>query len=260
MEEIVNGIETFREAFTPFADSFIVIGGSACRTVIPDGDIRPRKTTDIDMVLVPQELSAGFIGTFWKFIKEGGYKFASRKNSGGDRRYVFYSFVDGKEGYPDQIELLSKPDESIGTPAEHHIEYIDTGEEYSHLSAIILDRNYYDYLTSHFETVDGIRYASADALVCLKALAYLNLTADKRDGKGVNDDDIKKHRRDVIMAAAYLPSGEEYKVGESIRTMLDGFLSAMNDASVRQSLKGSLEIDDVVLDGVLGVLREGFVL
>ena len=42
--------------------------------------------------------------------------------------------------------------------------------------------------------------------------------------------------------------------------MLDEFLSAMDDASVRQSLKDSLEIDDVVLDGVLGVLREGFVL
>ena len=260
MEEIVNGINVFREAFAPFADSFIVIGGSACRAVIPEGDIRPRKTTDIDMVLVPQDLSAGFVGTFWKFIKEGGYKFASRKNKDGDKRYVFYSFVDGKEGYPDQIELLSKPDETIGTPAEHHIEYIDTEQEYSHLSAIILDRNYYDYLTAHFEVVDGIRYASADALVCLKALAYLNLLSDKKAGKRVNADDIKKHRRDVIMAAAYLPSGEEYKVGESIRTMLDEFLSTMDDASVRQSLKGSLEIDDVVLDGVLGVLREGFVL
>ena len=260
MEEIVNGIGTFREAFTPFADSFIVIGGSACRAVIPDGDIRPRKTTDIDMVLVPQELTAGFIGTFWKFIKDGGYKFASRKNKEGDRRYVFYSFVDGKEGYPDQIELLSRPDESIGTPAEHHIEYIDTGEDYSHLSAIILDRNYYDYLTSHFETVDGIRFASADALVCLKALAYLNLTADKRDGKRVNDDDIKKHRRDVIMAAAYLPVGERYKVSESIRQTLDDFLLAVADIPVRQSLKASLGIDDAIMDGLLGVLKDSFVL
>ena len=260
MEEIVNGIEVFREAFTPYADSFIVIGGSACRAVIPDGDIRPRKTTDIDMVLVPQELSAGFVGTFWRFIKEGGYKFAPRKNKDGDRRYVFYSFVDGKEGYPDQIELLSKPDESIGTPAEHHIEYIDTGEEYSHLSAIILDRNYYDYLMTHFDVINGIRYASADALVCLKALAYLNLIADKQDGKRVNDDDIKKHRRDVIMAAAYLPAGEQYKVGENIRKMLDEFLLAMDDASVRQSIKDSLRIDDVVLDGVLAVLTDAFVL
>ena len=184
MEEIVSGIDVFRETFATYADSFIVIGGSACRAVIPEGDIRPRKTTDIDMVLVPQELSADFVSTFWRFIKDGGYKFASRKNGDGDKRYVFYSFVEGKEGFPDQIELLSKPDESIGTPAEHHIEYIDTGEEYSHLSAIILDRNYYDYLTSHFEMVDGIRYASADALVCLKEM------------NASNDDDTDDMERD----------------------------------------------------------------
>lgn len=55
------------------------------------------------MVLVPQELSAEFIGTFWKFIKEGGYKFASRKNKYGDKRYVFYSFIDGQENFPDKI-------------------------------------------------------------------------------------------------------------------------------------------------------------
>ena len=260
MEEIVKGVDVFRDAFAPFSDSFIVIGGSACRAVIPDGEIRPRKTTDIDMVLVPQELSAGFIGTFWKFIKEGGYKFASRKNNDGDKRCVFYSFVDGKEGFPDQIELLSKPDELIGIPADHHIEYIDTGEEYSHLSAIILDSNYYDYLTAHFEMVDGIRYASADALVCLKALAYLNLLSDKQAGKKVNANDIKKHRRDVIMAAAYLPSGEQYQVGESIRKILDKFLIAVNDFSVRQSLKSSLGIDDTMLDIILEVLEKGFVL
>ena len=33
MEEIVSGIEVFRQAFAPYADSFIVIGGSACRAV-----------------------------------------------------------------------------------------------------------------------------------------------------------------------------------------------------------------------------------
>ena len=110
MEEIVNGIDIFREAFAPYSSAFIVIGGSACRAVLNDGAIRPRRTRDIDMVLVPQELSGGFIGAFWKFIKDGGYKFASRKNKDGDPRYVFYSFVGGKEGYPEQIELLSKPD------------------------------------------------------------------------------------------------------------------------------------------------------
>ena len=260
MEEIVNGIDIFRKAFAPYSSAFIVIGGSACRAVLNDGAIRPRRTRDIDMVLVPQELSGGFIGAFWKFIKDGGYRFASRKNKDGDPRYVFYSFVGGKEGYPEQIELLSKPDESIGTPADHHIEYIETGEDYSHLSAIILDRNYYDYLNAHFTVVDGIRYASADSLICLKALAYVNLTQEKRSGKRVNDDDIKKHRRDVLMAVSSLPVGEQYQVGESIRKTLDDFLLGIEEASIKQSLKASLGINEEQLNELLNVLKDGFIL
>ena len=260
MAEIIDGIDVFHEAFAPFVDSFIVIGGSACRAVIPDGDIRPRKTTDIDMVLVPHALSSGFVGTFWKFIKDGGYQCASRKDKTGNQHCVFYSFVNGKEGFPEQIELLSKPNDSIGTPEGHHIEYMEVGEDYSHLSAIILDENYYDYLRTHNERVDGIRYASVDALVCLKALAYMNLLADKEAGKKVNDDDLKKHRRDVIMATAYLPVGEQFKVGDSIRKVLDHFLLAVNEFPVRQSLKASLDIDDIVLDSLFGILKDGFVI
>lgn len=168
--------------------------------------------------------------------------------------------MGGKEGYPEQIELLSKPDESIGTPADHHIEYMETGEDYSHLSAIILDRNYYDYLNAHFTVVDGIRYASADSLICLKALAYVNLTQEKRSGKRVNDDDIKKHRRDVLMAVSSLPVGEQYQVGESIRKTLDDFLLGIEEASVKQSLKASLGINEEQLNELLIVLKDGFIL
>ena len=35
-------------------------------------------------------------------------------------------------------------------------------------------------------------------LIALKARAYLNLMADKRDGKHVNTKDIKKHRSDIL--------------------------------------------------------------
>ena len=261
MEEIVSGIDAFRETFAPYADEFIVIGGSACRAVLQDIAIRPpRRTVDIDMVLVPQELSEGFIGAFWRFITEGGYKFATRRNSEGDLRHVFYSFVEGKEGYPEQIELLSKSDDSIGTPAEHHIEYIETGEDYSHLSAIILDTDYFEYVANHFENVDGIRYASADALICLKTLAYVNLIKQRRSGKQVNSDDLKKHRRDVVMALSSLTADAQYMVGAGIRETLDEFLQLISDDPTRQSLKASLEINDETLDELLRVLQEAFVL
>lgn len=261
MEEIVSGIDAFRDAFVPYADEFIVIGGSACRAVLQDIAIRPpRRTADIDMVLVPQELSEGFIGAFWRFIKEGGYKFATRKKPEGDLRYVFYSFVEGKEGYPEQIELLSKPDDSIGTPAEHHIEYIETGDDYSHLSAIILDTDYFEYVANHFENVGGIRYASADALICLKALAYVNLIKQRQSGEHVNSDDLKKHRRDVVMALSSLTADTQYTVGAGIRETLDEFLRLISDGPTRQSLKASLDINDETLDELLHVLQEAFVL
>ena len=112
--EIVSGIQQFERAFAAFSDSFIVIGGSACRAVLSDGPIQPRRTRDIDMVLVLENMGKDFINAFWKFIKEGGYKFASRKNAEGEVKYVFYSFVGGVEGYPSQIEILSKPVGGIG--------------------------------------------------------------------------------------------------------------------------------------------------
>ena len=38
----------------------------------------------------------------------------------------------------------------------------------------------------------------ADALICLKALAYVNLIKQRQSGGHVNSDDLKKHRRDVV--------------------------------------------------------------
>lgn len=259
MEEIVKGIDAFQEAFSPYSNAFIVIGGSACRAVLQDGIVRPRRTKDIDMVLAVQELNHDFIGRFWKFIQDGGYKFASRKNKVGDVRYVFYSFVGGKEGFPEQIELLSRPDDSIGAPSDHHIAYIETDDDYSHLSAIILDRDYYEYLSNHYQVVDGIRYASADALICLKALAYVNLLQEKQFGKHVNEDDIKKHRRDVLLAVSSLPVDARFEVNPGIWEMLNAFLDSISDTITRQSLKASLSIDDSSLDGLLEILRGSFI-
>jgi len=96
--EIVSGIQQFERAFSAFSDSFIVIGGSACRAVLSDGPIQPRRTRDIDMVLVLENVGNNFISAFWKFIKDGGYKFASRKNAEGEVKYVFYSFSPDFEG------------------------------------------------------------------------------------------------------------------------------------------------------------------
>ena len=244
--EIVSGIQQFERAFAAFSDSFIVIGGSACRAVLSDGPIQPRRTRDIDMVLVLENMGKDFINAFWKFIKEGEVK------------YVFYSFVGGVEGYPSQIEILTKPVGGIGQPADYHIEYIETDEDYSHLSAIILDPDYYAYLTTHYVIREGIRYASPDSLICLKTLAYMNLSAEKAAGKQVNSDDLKKHRRDVMMAVASLDPTEVLEVSAHIKEVLNSFVQAIADPQISQSIAASLGVGADYLGSLVNTLQSNF--
>ncbi|MBQ9311061.1 MAG: hypothetical protein IJ222_09430 [Bacteroidales bacterium] len=257
--EIVSGIQQFERAFAPYSDSFIVIGGSACRAVLSEGPILPRRTRDIDMVLVLEKVGRGFIGAFWNFIKEGGYKFARRKNVDDEEKYVFYSFVGGRQGYPSQIEILSKLVEGIGQPADYHVEYIETEEDYSHLSAIILDSDYYAYLTAHYIVRDGIRYASPDSLICLKSLAYMNLSADRISGKQVNSDDLKKHRRDVMMAVASLDPTESFEVSVNIKEVLNAFVQAIAEPQISQSLAASLGVGVDYLDSLVKIMQSSFI-
>lgn len=257
---IVDGIGIFEKTFSKYKDSFVIIGGAACRATLSEGRYTPRKTKDIDMVLVLENLDKDFIDAFWSFIKAGNYKCATRKDNDVRKKYVLYSFYDSLPEYPAQIELLSRPVDGLGNPEEHNIEAIMM-DDASYLSAIILEPDYYNYLISHTEEKNGLRYASVDSLICLKALAYLNLREDKKNGIHVNDDDFKKHRRDVVMAAASLTVGEEFIVSQNIKDAITGFIEAMNtDDGVRKSLCDSLKLqNELLLDEYLNMLDESFV-
>lgn len=257
---IVDGIGMFERTFSKYRDSFIIIGGAACRATLSEGRYTPRKTKDIDMVLVLEHLDKEFIDAFWSFIKAGHYKCATRKDKEGQKKYVLYSFYDSLLEYPAQIELLSRPVEGLGNPENHNIEAIIM-DDASYLSAIILEPDYYDYLIGHTEEKNGLRYASVDSIICLKVLAYLNLREDKRNGKHVNDDDFKKHRRDVVMAAASLAVGDEFAVPGTIRDSISRFIEAVNvDDGVRKSLRETLKLQsESLLDEYLNMLDESFI-
>lgn len=172
---------------------------------------------------------------------------------------MFYSFVEGKEGYPDKIELLSKPSPLMEIKEGDHIEFIQLTDDYSHLSAIIMDEQYYNYLMDHYEIHNGIRYASIDSLICLKALAYLNLLNEKEAGRQVNDEDLSKHRRDVFMAVASLEVDASFEVPYNIRRMLDDFLSSITDKRIIQSLSDSLGLNQEQVLSLKQVLNNCFV-
>lgn len=195
----MDGLDKFREAFAEYPDNYVVIGGTACDIIMADTVVRPRATHDIDMIVIVENMTAAFANRFWSFVSEAGYHPERRKHEGSEPiKYELYRFVGGKEGYPEMIELLSRHPDVLGESNRFTIEPIITDESVSSLSAIIMDDDFYRFTIAHSRLTNGIRHADSAALIALKAKAYLNLIADKQNGKHVNTRDIKKHRSDVL--------------------------------------------------------------
>jgi len=256
---MVYGLDTFTERFRAFTDNYVIIGGTACDQLLSRTAIQPRATEDIDMIVVVETLNDDFIRTFWQFIKEGGYKCGKRMRKNAEEAvYELYRFENGKEGFPIKIELLSKHPDVLGEPSGFHIEPIPAGEFLSSLSAIIMDDDYYQLTLVHSTLDDGLHIADFKALVCLKAKAYLNLMADREAGIHRNTKDIKKHRSDVMKLTAGDPDPRAIVVGERIARDIQEFVSKVDVPELRQALKGSINVDDVLLDGYLNILRNNY--
>lgn len=219
----VIGIAGFREFFRDFADSYVVIGGSACSEWFAEEGIAFRETRDIDMVLILEAKSVAFFSRIWDYVQAGGYELLERADGKGKS---LYRFLHPKTpGYPQMIELLTGlPD--VPVPAWVKIVHLEPGEEGSSLSAILLQDAYYEMLVNHRSvSANGLPLVSKAALLLLKMKAYLNLLQEREEGRFVKTSDLKKHRNDVFQLAYVLEGlfGEE--LDSSIRGDLERFLS-----------------------------------
>ncbi|MFA6677200.1 MAG: hypothetical protein WCS34_06385 [Bacteroidales bacterium] len=259
---MVKGIDKFREIFKYFTDNYVIIGGTACDVALSGTIMKPRATDDIDMILIVENMTTEFTKTFWKFIKEGGYKKEKRKRGEGKTpAYELYRFEDGDEGYPVKIELLSRHSDILGQPSGFHIEPIPAGEDVSSLSAIMMDEAYYNLTIENSYIKDSVRYASPLALICLKVKAYLNLTADRASGRQVNTKDIKKHRTDVLKLVATTAFDEPVIVKKDILEFIGKFIVEMRNLIDKrpQSLTDALQSTADDINAYLDVLEDAFV-
>lgn len=113
----MEGLNKFREAFEAYSDNYVIIGGTACEITMTNTVMRSRATHDIDMIVIVEKMTADFSEHFWQFIREGGYRPEKRKTRKGDTpKYELYRFIDGKSGYPEMIELLSRHPDILGEP------------------------------------------------------------------------------------------------------------------------------------------------
>jgi len=226
---MIKGIDIFRERFRDFPDSLVLIGGAACDEWFSSLGMTFRATRDFDIVLILEAVTDDFVATMRAFIKEGGYAIRQRSEGGPPILYRFSKPADDR--FPTMLEIFSRLPEGISLIEDQTIVPIPMSEADHSLSAILVDNDYYHLIRQHHEVRDGIPFATAAALIPLKAKAWLDLSNRKQAGEAIDAKDIAKHRADVFRLAATLPGDTTVEQPDSIRADLDEFLTAFPENS-----------------------------
>ena len=245
----VTGWELFRERFSGFEDSYVVIGGFACEVLLKNAEMDFRATKDIDMIVLIEDNLPGFGRAFWNFIREGGYKCGWRQ----DPELHFYRFTEPKQGYPAQIELFSRlPDYHLN--AESAIIPIHIDDEVSSLSAIVMNDDFYELLHEGRTTINGISTVEAAYLIPFKMYAWINLMEKKEKGEHVNEKDLKKHKLDVFRLLQIVDPEVNIETEGLVRESIEEFLTEVLSEPVRTEQLG-LQIS---MEEALVILRSKY--
>lgn len=210
---MVIGLDKFKDFFKEYTDCYLIIGGTACDIIIEEGGFRSRATDDIDIVLIIEAITPEFVKHFWSFIAEGNYGF---KQKDPVKRNCYRFQNPESDDFPVQIELFSKTPDAIDLYVDAHLSPISFGEGLSNLSAILLEEDYYHFTIAHSSIRDNAHFANTEALICLKAFAYLDNKKRKEEGANIKTRDIEKHKNDVFRLVFMLNPDDRFALPDKL--------------------------------------------
>jgi hypothetical protein len=223
---MVRGLEIFRQHFKDFTDNYVIIGGTACDIIIDNIGLTPRATKDIDIILVIEALSPEFVAHFWEFVKQGNYDV--REKSEEDRKYYRFQKPQVEE-FPFQIELFSRIPDLLDLDEGTHLTPIPVDTEISSLSAILMDDDYYNFTIQHSQLDNGIHLANTEALIGLKAKAFLDYKTRKENGEKIDEKQLRKHKMDIFRLLLLLTPEDNFTIAESIKSDIANFVEVVKD-------------------------------
>lgn len=252
---MVRGLEIFRQHFKDFTDNYIIIGGTACDIIIDNVGLTPRATKDIDIILVIEALSPEFVAHFWEFIKQGNYEV--KEKSEEDRKY--YRFQKPQvEGFPFQIELFSRIPDLLDLDEGTHLTPIPVDTEISSLSAILMDDDYYNFTIQHSQLDNGIHLANTEALIGLKAKAFLDYKTRKENGEKIDEKQLRKHKMDIFRLLLLLTPEDNFTIAESIKSDIANFAEVVKDDLPDKQIFKEMGAGNVDVDQLFGLLVSSF--
>jgi hypothetical protein len=180
----------------------------------------PRATRDIDIILVVEALNTDFVKQFWQFINDGRYQ--QREKSDDEREYYRFMKPENTD-FPYQIELFSRTPDVIKLEDDAHLTPIPVDDDLSSLSAILLNDDYYNYMIEHSQVEDGLHHANIEALICLKAKAFLEIKERIEKGNREDAKQLRKHKADVFRLTVLLTPESEFDLPQTIQAHINQF-------------------------------------
>jgi len=253
---MVKGIKIFRDFFKDYTDNYILIGGAASDEHLTEAGLTFRATKDLDIILKVEALSSKFVTRFWQFVKDGNYE--NRQKSTGERKY--YRFYEPKnEDFPTQLELFARKPDVLDISEDSNLTPIPTEEDLSSLSAILMDDDYYNLTIKYSTEENGLRLASIETLICLKAKAFLDLQKRKNFGEQIDVRDIRKHKNDIIRLAVMLTGENRIDLPDSIASDMKSFVEIIkSEPPDYRQIGKNMGIGAINGDGLISQILQTF--
>lgn len=252
---MVRGLNIFKKYFEQYPDNYVIIGGTACDIIIDEAGFVPRATKDIDMILVVEALNAEFIKQFWQFINDG--KYLQREKSNDEREY--YRFIKPENiDFPYQIELFSRTPDVIFLEGDAYLTPIPVDDDLSSLSAILLNDGYYNYVIGHSQVEDGLHLANIEALICLKAKAFIEIKERIEEGSKEETKHLRKHKADVFRLAVMLIPELVFDLPESIQADIHQFAALTGNDLPDKAIFKQMGLSNIDPNNVFEQFKKSF--
>ena len=244
---MVRGLNKFKTYFKDYTNNYVIIGGTACDIIIEDASLVSRVTKDIDIILVVEALTPEFIAQFWGFIKEGNYE---RQEKSADERNYYRFIKPADEEFPKQVELFSRTPDTIDLEQGAHLTPIPVDDDLSSLSAILLDDTYYNYMVEHSRIEGDVHFANTEALMCLKAKAYLEIEQRIADGGSEDKKNLRKHKGDVFRLAVLMTGEERFDLPDPIKMHFQTFMAKVKEDLPQKSIFKEMGAPNVSIENL----------
>jgi len=115
------------------------------------------------------------------------------------------------------LELFSRVPDALDLPEASELTPIPIDDEVSSLSAILMDDDYYAFVMARRVVLHGLAVIQADALIPLKARAYVDLSERKARGETIDSKNIRKHKNDIFRLFTILDRASSVTLAETLR-------------------------------------------